>query len=89
MKYLYHNYAHAPETTYPKHLGGFVRWLKDLGWQELEKNISGSRIADFWKLQSPEGDVVLFYSFIDGDVVIRTEGGLKFITQYDIAEICK
>ena len=89
MKYLYHNYAHSPETVYPKHVGGFIGWLKNLGWKELEKHSSGSRTADYWKLQSPGGDVVLFYSFMDGAVSIRTEGGLVFLTQYDIAKICE
>ena len=88
MKGLYLEFANDEGTVYYGHIGTFVLWLRDKGWMVVDSCDSGSRTADYWIIQSPAGDFVHIWSWLDGDVQMKTPGGLSLMNTEEYKSIC-
>lgn len=85
MIYLHKGYCNSG-TTYPLSMSGFVRYLVAQGWTIKEERISGGRALDFWMLSSPHGEVVEVVSWMEGQSIVSTQGGLVLLTDSQMRE---
>ena len=84
---LYQGYCF--DATYPRHIGGFVGWLKrEHGWTVLSVSNSGPRTFDRWVARPPYEDTadVVFTSWTDGQVRVEA-GGWEIMSDSQYREI--
>ena len=65
----------------------FVDYLcKNYGWEVVSELTAGPRDRDWWIIDTHQSDVLEVVSYMDGEAVIKTAGGIVVLTDEQIRE---